>query len=191
MEEKILSDEKIVELYFARDEEALNATDKKYGKYLYTVAYNISHDRLDCEECVNDTYLDTWNTVPPKRPTALQIFLTKITRNIAVDKYRKQSALKRVPNEVMVSLDELNDCISTKSSAEDDYLVLELAKIISKALREMDEHEQYAFICRYYYFDRTTDIASMLGVSKSTALRLLESAREILKERLECEGYGE
>lgn len=191
MKEKILSDEKIVELYFARDEVALDATDKKYGKYLYTVAYNIIHNNLDCEECLNDTYLSTWNTIPPKKPTALQVFLTKITRNIAVDKYRKASASKRVPAELVMSLEELDECVHDSPSAEEAYMISELVKILNETLRQMDEREQYAFICRYYYFDRTIEIAKTLGVSKSTILRALEKAREKLKERLEKEGYGQ
>ena len=189
MEEKILSDEKIGELYFARNESALNATDKKYGKYLFTVAYNILHDRFDCEECVNDTYLDTWNTVPPKRPTALQVFLTKITRGISIDRYRKEKASKRIPSEVVVSLDELDECISGSPSAEEEYMVTELARILNDVLQDMDEREQYAFVCRYYYFDRAEDIAKTLEVSKSTVLRELERARAMLKQRLIKEGY--
>lgn len=189
MEGKILSDEKIVELYFARNESALDATDKKYGKYLFTIAYNILYDRLDCEECINDTYLDTWNTVPPKRPSMLQVFLTKITRGIAIDRYRRTNAAKRIPSELVTSLEELDECIGDSPSAEDEYMVTELARILNEVLRDMDEREQYAFICRYYYFDRVDDIAKTLEVSKSTVLRELERAREMLKRRLVKEGY--
>ena len=117
--------------------------------------------------------------------------MTKIMRNIAIDKYRKASASRRVPSELVTSLEELDECISDSPSAEEEYLICELARILNEALRGMDERQQYAFICRYYYSDRTTDIARMLGVSKSTVLRELERAREALRQRLEREGYGE
>ena len=100
-----MSDEDIVALYFARNEKAISETDLKYGRYLFTIAYNIVHDRLDCEECLNDTYLGTWNAIPPHRPPVFQVFLSKIMRNTAVDKFRKTRASKRIPSELVVSLD--------------------------------------------------------------------------------------
>ena len=90
-----MPDGEIIELYWKREEAAISETDKKYGKYLYRIAYNIVHDELDCEECLNDTYLGTWNRIPPARPNVFQIFLSKIMRNIAVDRFRKNTAKKR------------------------------------------------------------------------------------------------
>lgn len=106
-----LSDEKIVELYWQREEKAIEETDKKYGKYLYTIAYNIVHDKLDSEECLNDTYLGTWNSIPPARPSALQIFVSKIARGVAVNKFKSKTAKKRIPSELVTSLSELDECI--------------------------------------------------------------------------------
>ena len=106
---KVLADEDIVALYFDRNESAIDETDKKYGKYLYTIAYNIIHDSMDCEECLDDTYLSTWNRIPPTRPKILKVFLSKIMRDVAVDRYRKDSAKKRVPSELTVSLEECDE----------------------------------------------------------------------------------
>lgn len=86
-ERSALPDEAIIDMYWDRNERAIEETDKKYGKYLYTIAYNILHDGLDCEECVNDTYLGTWNRIPPERPNIFQVFLAKIIRNISIDSY--------------------------------------------------------------------------------------------------------
>ena len=186
-----LEDEKIVELYWERDEKAIEETDKKYGRYLYTIAYNIVHDNLDCEECLNDTYLGTWNRIPPQRPNAFQIFLSKIMRNIAVDKYRKNKAAKNVPSELVVSLSELDNCMDSAASVEEEYAIKEMIRILNKYLREIDETDEFMFVCRYYYADYLTDIAKMLGVSEKTVYRALLRMRGELRERLEKEGYGQ
>ena len=185
-----LSDERIIDLYFARDQIAIDETDKKYGRYLYAIAYRIVHDRPDCEECLNDTYFGAWNAMPPKRPNILQVFLSKIMRNVAIDKFRKQSAQKRISSELVVSLEELDDCIGDLPTPEEELAVKELARILNEYLRDMNDKEQYIFVCRYYYSDRTVDIANMLGISKSTVLRELGRLRSNLKERLTKEGYN-
>ncbi len=92
------TDERIVELYFERNEDAILETDRKYRPYLYTIAHNILNDRFDCEECLDDTYMSTWNSIPPKRPDILHAFLARITRNAATDRFRKNTAMKRVPS---------------------------------------------------------------------------------------------
>lgn len=186
----ILPDERIVDLYFARDQVAIEATDRKYGRYLYAIAYRIVHDRPDCEECLNDTYFGAWNAMPPTRPSILQVFLSKIMRNVAVSKFRKESAHKRIPSELVVSLEELDECIGDVSDPDEELAVRELARILNEHLRGLGDREQYIFVCRYYYSDRTSDIADMLGISKSTVLRELERIRADLKERLTKEGYN-
>lgn len=184
----LLSDDEIVELYWARDEKAIDATDKKYGKYLYTIAYNIVHDDMDCEECLNDTYLGTWNRIPPTRPTIFHVFLSKIMRNIAIDRYRQNTAAKRVPSELVVSLDELDDCMVCDPSAEEEYAISEIARVMNAYLESLSEREQLIFVCRYYYSDYIADIARMLRVSESTVRRELEKIRQNLKTALQKEG---
>ena len=188
-DKSILSDEAIVELYWERNERAINETDKKYKRYLYTIAYNILHDNLDCEECLNDTYLGTWNAIPPEKPSILQIFLSKIMRNTAVIRYKKNTAAKRIPSEMTVSLDELDSTLPLSPSAEEEYFIKQLSKILSQYLRSLPERSAFIFICRYYCSDKVSDIADMLHISESTVFRELVSIRKGLKERMEKEGY--
>ncbi|MBE6628764.1 MAG: sigma-70 family RNA polymerase sigma factor [Ruminococcaceae bacterium] len=194
MEEKdtkdILSDDKIIELYWDRDERAISETDRKYGRYLYAIAYNIVHDHPDCEECLNDTYLGTWNKIPPERPTAFQSFLSKIMRNIAIDRFRKNTAQKRIPSEMTVSLGELDDCIAYDSDLEEDRLVRELAVMLNDFLSGLPKRRQFVFVCRYYYSDSVTKIAEMLGLSEKTIRRDITAMKSDLKAFLEKGGYS-
>ncbi|MBR3894933.1 MAG: sigma-70 family RNA polymerase sigma factor [Clostridia bacterium] len=183
-----LSDEEIIELYWIRNEKAIDATDSKYGKYLYTIAYNIVHNHMDSEECVNDTYLGTWNRIPPERPNLLQVFLSRIMRNIAIDKFRQNTATKRVPSELQISLDELDECIADVSENE-RYLMDEIAKILNGFLQELNEQDEFIFVCRYYYSDRINAIAKMLKTSEKEVSRRLAALRKDLKQRLEKEGH--
>lgn len=184
-----LSDEEIIALYFDRNEKAIKETDVKYGKYLYTIAYNIVYDRLDCEECLNDTYLSTWNSIPPHRPPVFQVFLSKIMRNTAIDKYRHNRASKRVPAEMVVSLEEFGETLPDPTSKEEET-VKELSRALSGFLHTLNDREQFVFVCRYYYADRVSVIARMLQVSENTVTRELTSLRQALKEYLRKEGVS-
>jgi RNA polymerase sigma-70 factor (ECF subfamily) len=184
-----LDDEKIVELYWKRDEKAIDETDRKYRHYLHTVAFNILHNNLDCEECLNDTYLGTWNAIPPAHPTLFQIFISKIMRNTAVVRYKKITASKRVPSEMTVSLDELDGCLPYDNSVEYDYAVFQLSRLLSHYIRSLSEPRAFIFICRYYCSDLICDIADMLHVSESTVLRELSAIKNGLKKLLIKEGY--
>ncbi len=183
------TDEAIVELYWKRDEDAIKETDKKYGKYLLVIADNIVHNRLDSEECLNDTYLGTWNRIPPTRPVSLQSFLASIMRNISVGRFRQNTADKRIPSELVTSLDELEECIAGEDSIDRERATRELADIINQALCAMKDREQYIFVCRYYYADKISAIASSLGVSEVTVNRTLSKLRSDLKSRLDAAGY--
>ncbi|MBE6577226.1 MAG: sigma-70 family RNA polymerase sigma factor [Ruminococcaceae bacterium] len=185
----LLSDEQIIDLYWVRNESAITETDRKYKRYLYSIAYNILHDELDCEECLNDTYLGTWNSIPPTRPSIFQIFLSKIMRNTAVVRYKYNTASKRVPSEFKTSLDELNGCIPYTESAEEAYLLEELSRVISDFLRSLPERRAFIFVCRYYCSDSISNIAQMLHTSESTVFRELTAIRNSLKELLIKEGY--
>jgi RNA polymerase sigma-70 factor (ECF subfamily) len=186
---KHISDEEIVELYWKRNEKAIDETDRKYGKYLYTIAYNIVHNRMDSEECVNDTYLGTWNRIPPERPNAFQAFVSRIMRNVAIDRFRRNSANKRIPSEMQISLEELDECRLPTPTQEEIYLLDELAKLLNDFLEELDEQDEFIFVCRYYYSDRITTIAKMLEISEKKVSLRLNTIRNDLKERLEKEGY--
>ncbi len=185
----VLSDEEIIDLYWKREERAISETDTKYGRYLFTIAYNIVHDRLDCEECLNDTYLGTWNSIPPHRPNIFQIFLARITRNIAVDKYRENTASKRIPSEMTVSLEELNECISYDPAVEEELLVKGISSVLNEYLKTLPEREKFTFVCRYYYSDSVANIAKMLQVTERTVFRDLAKTRAKLKDLLEKAGF--
>lgn len=185
-----LSDSDIIDLYWKRDEKAISETDAKYGNYLYVIAYNIIANRLDCEECVNDTYLNTWNAIPPKRPTAFAMFLSKIIRNLALGRFRSNHAAKRIPSEMLVTLDELDDCLVCSKSAENEYMIEEMKSIINDFLSSLSDRQMYIFVWRYYHCDSTKSIARMLNVSETTVRRELSSIREDLRERLVKEGYS-
>ena len=182
-----LSDDEIIELYWSRNEKAIEETDSKYGKYLFTIAYNIVHDKLDCEECVNDTYLGTWNRIPPTRPNAFQLFITKIMRNIAVDRFRKNSEKKRVPSEMTVSLRELDECIQPSDSVNEEYLLKETVRILNEYIKQLPEKSEFIFVCRYYYSDQISSIAKMIGKSEDAVYRELRQIREGLRLLLEKE----
>jgi len=186
---KVLSDEDIIELYWQREEKAIAETDTKYGRYLFTIAYNIVHNRLDCEECLNDTYLGTWNSIPPHRPGIFQVFLARITRNVAVDKYRENTAGKRIPSEMTVSLEELDDCISDTPAFDEEETVKNISRVLNSFLQALPEREKFTFVCRYYYSDSVANIAKMLQVSERTVFRTLASTRAKLKELLEKAGF--
>ena len=185
-----ISDEAIIELYFQRNEDAIVKTDKKYGKYLLVIADNIVHNRLDSEECLNDTYLGTWNRIPPARPVSLQTFLARIMRNIAIGRFRRNNADKRIPSELLTSLDELEECIPGENSVDAERATRELAKILNQAICEMKDREQYIFICRYYYADKISAIANSLGISENSVYRILAKIRGDIKARLDAAGYS-
>lgn len=184
----LLPDDAIIDLYFARNERAIKETDHKYGKYLLTIAYNIVRDTLDCEECLNDTYLDTWNRIPPTRPTIFHAFLSKIMRNIAVDKYRYNTAAKRVPSEMLISLEELDTCTPDEMSMEEEMAIAELARLLNEYLKGLGDRERLLFVCRYYYADKISEIAKMLKAGERSVYRELAALREGLRVHLEKEG---
>ena len=185
----MLSDEAIVELYWARDEAAIKHTDIKYRSYLLKTAYNILQDMQDSEECLNDTYLDTWNAIPPERPRVLQAFIGRITRNLAIDRYRAKHRKKAVPPCFIASLEDLQGW----ALEDDDYASSQeaqmLADVISTWLRTLDERKRYVFFARYYDAQTAQDIAQVLGVARSTVNADISYIRASLKSALEKEGY--
>ena len=185
----MLSDEAIVELYWARDEAAINHTDIKYRSYLLKTAYNILQDMQDSEECLNDTYLDTWNAIPPERPRLLQAFIGRITRNLAIDRYRAKHRKKAVPPCFIASLEDLQGWALEDGDYESQKEAQMLADVISAWLRTLDERKRYVFIARYYDAQTTQDIAQVLGVARSTVNADISYIRASLKSALEKEGY--
>ena len=185
-----MDDEKIVELYWERDEKAIEETDFKYKKYLFSIAYNVVHDRLDCEECLNDTYLGAWNAMPPSRPNVLKAFLAVITRRIAIKRYHSNLRSNLIPSEMTVSLSELEDFVAGDEDIGADFDAQRLGRVISDFVRSLPERRQFIFMSRYYLADPIDTIASDLSLSRSMINKELAAIRSALKEKLESEGYS-
>ncbi len=185
-----MDDELILDLYFKRDEKAIEKTEEKYGKYCYKIAYNILSNREDSIESVNDTYMGAWNAIPPTRPKIFSSFLGRITRNIALKKYIKKTAEKRGGLTVDLCLEELNECILKSDSAEKEFERKELARIIESFLLESPIKERRLFVRRYWYCDSIEDIANRYGYSQSKTKMILFRMREKLAKRLKKEGMS-
>lgn len=185
--ERIICDDEIIALYWNRDETAITETDRKYRGYLHTVAWNIVKDEQDCEECLNDTYLKTWNSIPPQSPNCLKAFLTKITRTIAIDRYRRERRQKRIPSECTVSLAELAETLCG-DSPEVEYESAMVGQVINGYLRTLSERDMCLFVSRYFCSDPIADIAEKCGMSESGVKKALLRLREGLRKELEKEG---
>ena len=184
-----VSDEQIIELYWNRDEIAIRETDLKYRKYLMKVAYNILRDKLDCEECLNDTYVGVWNAIPPARPHGLKAFLTTVMRRIAINRYHSNRKKGSIPSEMTVSLSELEGILTLQETPEDAYDAVRLGEIITEFVQDLPKRGRYIFMSRYYVAETVDRIARDLGVSRSTVHKELAAIRRDLKEKLEKEGY--
>lgn len=183
-----MDDKQIVDLYWERSEKAINETAVKYGGYCYSVANNILNNRADAEECVNDTYLSAWNSMPPHRPSVLSTFLGKITRRLSIDKWRKSGAEKRGGGQTAVVLDELTECIPDKNNVEQTVETQILSEAVNSFIKELPDREQQVFLCRYWYMDSVEAIAAEFGFSESKVKSMLYRTRQKLRARLEKEG---
>ena len=184
-----MDDKKIVELYWQRSEQAVAETQNKYGKYCYSIAYQILANNEDAEESVNDTYNDAWNCIPPNKPAILSTFLGKITRRISIDRYRSRTAKKRGGGEMPLVLDELAECIAENSSVEQVLEHQRLAEVINDFVVALPETEQKVFLCRYWYMDSVADICRQFHFSESKVKSMLYRIREKLKQELKKEGF--
>lgn len=185
-----MQDDKIVELYWNRDESAISETQNKFDRYLTKIAYNILADLEDCKESVNDTYLAAWNSIPPHKPGILSTYLGKITRRISIDIFRKKNTDKRKGSEYAVSLSELEDCISNEDTPEESVETKFLAEAINTFLRTVSEDARNTFIGRYFYLDSLHDVANYCGMSEAKAKSLLFRTRCSLKAYLKKEGFN-
>ena len=185
-----MNDERIVELYWQRNESAIQETNKQYGAYLLGIAHRILGDPGESEETVNDTYLRAWNVIPPKRPTRLGGFLSKITRELAIDRWRRRKAEKRVATEYALSLEELSECVPGGETPDEALDADQLAKVIGAYLAERKPAAREAFLRRYFYAESLQEIAVNMGVSLSWVKSTLHRMRQGLQAYLEKEGYG-
>lgn len=184
-----MEDGKIIGLFFARDEQALDETKKKYGSYCFTVANGILGCAEDAEEVVSDTWLKAWESIPPQKPVFLKLFLGKIARNLAFSRWRSRNAYKRGGGETALALEELGECIPGREAVDDRLNEEELAKTIRAFLDTLPEREQDIFLRRYFYAEPTAVTAGRYGMKNDNVLRILSRTRMKLKEYLMKEGY--
>lgn len=183
-----MDDSEILDLYFARSEQAIAETDRKYGAYCFHIANHILSNPSDAEESVNDAYYSAWRLIPPRRPQRFSAFLGKLTRNLSIDRWRRNTAEKRGGGETQLLLDELDECVSGSESPETDLLHKELASTLNRYLRTLPESDRVVFLLRYYYANTQVEIAQRLGLSPNQVKYILQRARKHLANALKKEG---
>ena len=179
-----MEDAKIVELYFNRDEHAISESSKKYGPYCTSIARNILDSREDVEECVSDTWLRAWNAIPPARPNRLSVFLGRITRNLSIDRFRKEHAEKYGGGQTALCLDELSEIVGGDSRIEEEMIQKETLEIF---LRSLPSQDKDIFLLRYWYLMPIEKIAVRFSLSEGAGKMRLLRVRKSLRETLEKE----
>ncbi len=185
-----MTEQNILELYYSRDETAIHETELKYGSYCFSIANNILLDKEDSKECVNDTYLVTWNRIPPARPNSLKAFLGKLCRHISISKYRYNKAKKRGRGTVSLCIDELSECIPAELDLERAVEARVLINFLDNFLLSLPECERNLFTARYWYCVSTAELARSFGMNENTVKTLLRRMRKVLYEAMEKEGWN-
>ncbi|KIR02625.1 RNA polymerase sigma-54 factor RpoN [Lachnospiraceae bacterium TWA4] len=183
------TDEEIIELFWNRDEGAIDLLARKYGKELHAISYRILNNHLDSEECVNDTYLSTWNSIPDTRPKFFFAYIGKIVRNLSINHLKKLKSKKREHDNLAILLSELDECIPNRDKVEEVIEYKELSKDISIFVREQKEEYQVYFIERYWFAKSIREIAKKHGASEKQVESVLYRCRKKLKKFLEERGY--
>ena len=184
-----MDDKQIVDLYFARKEQAIRETAKKYGKYCFAIARNILQNSSDAEETVNDTYMGAWNSIPPHQPAMLSTYLGKITRRLALKRWTANRTQKRGGSEIALALEELAGCIPSDFDVESRINEDELTQILNDFVRNLPNPERHVFLCRYWYLDSIEAIARRFDFSQSKVKSMLGRTRKKLYAHLQKEGY--
>lgn len=183
-----MEDKQIVELYWARSETAISETEKKYGRYCHYIAYQILYNDEDAKEVVNDTYLKTWNTIPPKRPDPLKPYVGTISRQLALDVYKKQNAQKR-GGQVSLVLDELLECIPNNDNGADIGESVALSDALNRFMWNLPQRTRNIFVRRYFYMSSVAEIAKDFSMKESNVTMHLLRTRKKLEQFLHKEGF--
>ena len=183
-----MNDEEIVDLFCKRSEDAIKETSSKYQAYLSKISFNILSDYEDSKECVNDTYLAAWNSMPESRPRVLSSYLAKITRRISIDLFRKKNRKKRYASEYALSLAELEENFPENGTPEQEFEAKLLDEAINAFVRTLPEKSQRVFVGRYYFFDSVKEIAEYCGISEANTKAILFRTRQDLKNHLKKKG---
>lgn len=200
-----MTDVQIIELYWARNEAAIKETDVKYGPYCRAIAHRIVKNTEDTQECVNDTYLHTWNAIPPTRPDVLKLYLARIVRNVSFNRYKSLHAAKRGGGEIEAALDELSECVAasgsmgavakeaagsvTSSPQEEGVIARELQSSINAFVKSLPERDGNLFLRRYFFTEGVKEIAERYDLTENNVSVILNRTRKKLKEHLAAEGY--
>ena len=183
-----MEDKQIVDLYWARSETAIAETEKKYGRYCHYIAYQILYNDEDAKEIVNDTYLKTWNSIPPQRPDPLKPYVGTISRQLALNCYEAQNTQKR-GGQLPLVLDELSECIPDNDSGIDIGESMALRDALNRFVRSLPDKTQNIFVRRYWYSSSISEIANDYSMKESSLTVLLLRTRKKLKEFLNKEGF--
>ncbi len=184
-----MEDREIVRLYWDRNQLAIKETSAKYGRYCYKIAYNILLNNEDADESVNDTYMKTWECIPPHFPEVLSAFVGKITRRISLNKWRSGNRIKRGGGQVTLVLEELDECIPAGENVEQTVEYKELLQMINDFLGTLPETERDLFVCRYWFVASIQEISEKFAFSESKTKSMLFRTREKLRRYLEGEGW--
>lgn len=184
-----MDDSEIVKLFSERSEAAIAAAMEKYNSYCMKIAVNILVSREEAEECVNDAFLKAWDMIPPHMPQMLSTFLGKITRNLAINRYRRGLAVKRGNGECALAFEEMSELVSDGSSVESEAERRELVHEINAFLKMLPERKRNIFVCRYWYCDSVSEIAQEFSLSESNVSVILNRTRQKLREYLRKRGY--
>ena len=179
----MIDDERIIDLFFKRDQQGIRELDIKYGKTCHSLSYNSTNSKQDAEECVNDAYLGAWNTIPPTRPNPLLSYIVKIVRNISLKIYWRKQAAKRSGN-YKIALEEIEGCIAGPQNVEDEIEARELARIIEEFLDTLTLENRVIFMRRYWFADSYKDIAELVGLTEKNISVRLTRIREKMKQYL-------
>lgn len=185
-----MEDNQIIDLYWARDQRAIQETSGKYGGFLTQLAWNILRSHGDAEECVNDTYLRAWNAIPPARPSAFRVWLGRIARNLSLDRWNQARAKKRGGSDFTILLGELDTCLPDADRAQRHLEDQEIADLISRFLRRQTDFNRKSFLRRYWYGESLEEIAAGLGCGTGKVKSALFRTRNALRKYLEQEGVA-
>lgn len=184
-----MDDQTIINLFWAREEQAITETEKKYGPYCRSIARNILRNVSDQEECLNDTWLHTWNSLPPQRPSVFPVYLGTITRNLSLNRIRHASAQKRGANRLELAYEELQESVPAGSTVEEQVATRELGRKLDRFLRNLPQKDCCIFLRRYWYMDTNSQIAQRYHMTEGGIKANLYRTRKKLKAYLEQEGY--
>lgn len=184
-----MDDREILDLYWQKNETAIRESNQKYGPYCFSIAERILDSREDAEECVNDTWFNVWNAIPPQRPNKFRLFLAKITRNLAFNRFQARSAQKRGGGEIVLVLEELAECLADETDVEGTLEAKDLEACIRRFVRGLSERDGNVFVRRYFFTESVAEIAQRYHLTENNVMVLLSRTRKKLKMQLIKEGF--